>query len=104
MLEEDYSKISPLTYSLQSEPNIAYVIVRDQFGTTINQKGEMYTRQKIMQIIVPLEYFQVNVGEVEIGVKTISLITKRKPFFDTLITALLYSLLSFMISLFISKN
>ena len=79
MLEEEYSKISPLTYSLQSEPNIAYVIVRDQFGTTINQKGEVYHDQ-LMQIIVPLEYFQVNVGEVEIGVKKISLINKKKTY------------------------
>ena len=43
MLEGDYAKISPLTYSLQSEPNIAYVIVKDKEGTTINQKGDMYT-------------------------------------------------------------
>ena len=39
MLEGKYSQISPLTYSLQSEPNIAYVIVKDKDGITVNQKG-----------------------------------------------------------------
>ena len=40
MLQGKYTEISPLTYSLQSEPNIAYVIVKDKEGITINQKGD----------------------------------------------------------------
>ncbi|WP_428911433.1 EAL domain-containing protein [Niallia sp. Krafla_26] len=104
ILEEDYSKITPLTYSLQSEPNIAYVIVRDQFGTTINQKGETYTNQ-IMKIKVPLDYFQVNMGEVEIGVITTRLNQQKYSLlFDTFVTALVYSLLSFIISYIISRK
>ena len=47
MLEGDYAKISPLTYSLQSEPNIAYVIVRDTEGMAIKQKGEMRSIKRI---------------------------------------------------------
>lgn len=106
MLEGDYEKISPLTYSLQSEPNIAYVIVRDQEGTTINQKGDMYTNQDhLIPVKVPLEYFQVHLGEVEIGFKKTSLNQQKRALIsDTVITALVYSLLSLIISMIISKK
>ena len=105
-LKSDYAKISPLTYSLQSEPNIAYVIVKDQEGTTINQKGDMYTNpDHLIPVKVPLEYFQVQLGEVEIGLKTTSLNQQKRALLsDTIITALIYSLLSLIISLFISKK
>ena len=101
MLEGDYAKISPLTYSLQSEPNIAYVIVKDKEGTTINQKGDMYTNpENLIPVKVPLEYFRVQLGEVEIGLKTTSLNQQKKALLsDTIITALIYSLLSLFISL-----
>ena len=106
MLEGDYAKISPLTYSLQSEPNIAYVIVKDKEGTTINQKGDMYTNpDHLIPVKVPLEYFQVQLGEVEIGLKTTSLNQQKRALLsDTIITALIYSLLSLIISGFISKK
>ena len=106
MLEGDYAKISPLTYSLQSEPNIAYVIVKDKEGTTINQKGDMYTNpDHLIPVKMPLEYFQVQLGEVEIGLKTTSLNQQKRALLsDTIITALIYSLLSLIISGFISKK
>ena len=106
MLEGDYSKISPLTYSLQSEPNIAYVIVRDLEGTTINQKGETeIDRANVMVHTVSLEYFQEKVGEVEIALKTISLEKQRAALRkDTIITAFIFSLLSLVISYRISKR
>ena len=106
MLEGDYAKISPLTYSLQSEPNIAYVIVKDKEGTTINQKSDMYTNPvHLIPVKVPLEYFQVQLGEVEIGLKTTSLNQQKRALLsDTIITALIYSLLSLIISVFISKK
>lgn len=106
MLEGDYARISPLTYSLQSEPNIAYVIVRDIEGTTINQKGETTINQeKLMIKKVPLEYFQENVGEVEIALKTTTLQKQKDALLkDTFLTALLYSLLSLVISYALSKK
>ena len=106
MLEGKYEKISPLTYSLQSEPNIAYVIVRDPEGTTINQKGDMYTKpENLIPVKVPLEYFRVQLGEVEIGLKTTSLNQQKKALVsDTIITALIYSLLSLFISFLISNK
>lgn len=106
MLEGDYARISPLTYSLQSEPNIAYVIVRDIEGATINQKGETTINQeKLMIKKVPLEYFQENVGEVEIALKTTTLQKQKDALLkDTFLTALLYSLLSLVISYALSKK
>lgn len=106
MLEGDYSKISPLTYSLQSEPNIAYVIVRDIDGTTINQKGETtIDRNHLMVKKVPLEYFQEKVGEVEIAVRTTSLEEQRDALRnDTILTVIIYSFLSLVISYKISKR
>ena len=82
MLEGDYAKISPLTYSLQSEPNIAYVIVKDKEGTTINQKGARTNPDHLIPVKVPLEYFQVQLGEVEIGLKTTSLNQQKGNFFQ----------------------
>jgi len=104
MLEEDYSNLSPLTYSLQSEPNIAYVIIRDKEGTTVNQKGETTVEDLIIERI-PIEYFQVNVGEVEIGLKTTTLAQQKKMVLsDTIITAIIYSLLSLIFSYIISTR
>lgn len=81
MLQEDYSHISPLTYSLLSEPNIAYVIVKDKGGATINQKGETtIDKENIVVEKVPLQYFQENVGEVEIALKTDTLQQNKKAF------------------------
>jgi diguanylate cyclase (GGDEF)-like protein len=106
MLRGEYSKISPLTYSLQSRPNIAYVIVRDKEGTTINQKGETsIDKQHLMITKVPLEYFQEHVGEVEIGLKTKALEEQQDRLLrDTFFTAVVYSLLSLIISFLISSK
>ncbi|WP_071393971.1 EAL domain-containing protein [Bacillus tuaregi] len=104
MLEEDYSNLSPLTYSLQSEPNIAYVIIRDKEGTTVNQKGETNLTDLIIEKI-PLEYFKVNVGEVEMGLKTTTLKKqKQMVLIDTVITVISYSLLSLIFSYIISRK
>lgn len=106
MLQGNYSDISPLTYSLQSSPNIAYVIVRDTEGITINQKGDTTINQEnIMVEKIPLEYFQTNVGEVEIAIKTDSLKAQKKSLlFDTIITVVIFSLISLILSYYISKK
>lgn len=106
MLQEKYSLISPLTYSLQSEPNIAYVIVRDKEGITVNQKGNTtIDKDKIIVEKVPLEYFQDNVGEVEIALKTDSLEEQENALLiDTIITAVIFSLISLILSYYISKK
>lgn len=106
MLEGDYSHISPLTYSLLSEPNIAYVIVKDKGGITVDQKGET-TIDKDLIIIEKesLEYFQEKVGTIEIALKTNSLVEQRKDLFsDTLLTALIISFISLLFSFIISKG
>ena len=106
MMKEDFSYITPLAYSLLSEPNIAYVIVKDKEGITVNQKGETtIDKANIFIEKVPLEYFQEKVGEVEIGLKKTSLNEQRKSLFsDTLITALVISFLSLLFSFIISKG
>lgn len=106
MLQEKYSEISPLTYSLQSEPNIAYVIVKDTNGITVNQKGDttIDTHDIIIEK-VPLEYFQENVGEVEIALKTATLEEQKKSvLLDTLISAIIFSLISLFLSYYVSKK
>lgn len=106
MLQGNYSEISPLTYSLQSSSNIAYVVVRDTEGITINQKGD--TTIDIENLLIekiPLEYFQENVGEVEIALKTDSLKSQEKSLlFDTILTAFIFSLISLILSYYISKK
>lgn len=106
MLQEKYSQISPLTYSLQSEPNIAYVIIKDKEGITVNQKGNTtIDKDKIMVEKVPLEYFQENVGEVEIALKIDKLEKqKRSLVFDTIITVLIFSFISLILSYYVSKK
>lgn len=106
MLQEKYSQISPLTYSLQSEPNIAYVIIKDKEGITVNQKGNTtIDKDKIMVEKVPLEYFQENVGEVEIALKIDTLEKqKRSLVFDTILTALIFSFISLILSYYVGKK
>lgn len=106
MLQGNYSQISPLTYSLQNEPNIAYVIVKDKEGRTVNQKGDtLIDKEKIIVEKLPLEYFQENVGEVEIALKTDTLeMEKNSLLSDTIITAVIFSLISIILSYYISKN
>ncbi len=106
MLQEDYSHISPLAYSLLSEPNIAYVIVKDKDGVTVNQKGETTIDKKnIIVEKVPLQYFQENVGEVEIGLKTDTLQQKRESLYvGTAILTMIISFLSLIFSYLISKR
>ncbi len=106
MLKGDYSQITPLTYSLLAEPNIAYVIVRDKDGITINQKGETtINKDEIMIEKVPLEYFQENVGEIEIALYTAPLQEKlNELFINTLIIALVLSLFSIVISTLFSRR
>lgn len=106
MLQGKYSEISPLTYSLQSEPNIAYVIVKDKEGITVNQKGDTtIDKDKIMIEKETLEYFQENVGKVEIALKTDTLESQKKSLlFDTIIIAVIFSLISLILSYYISKK
>ncbi|WP_338448938.1 EAL domain-containing protein [Niallia oryzisoli] len=104
MLEGDYSNLSPLTYSLQSEPNIAYVIIRDKEGNTVNQKGETTLGNLIIEKL-PIEYYKENVGEVEIGLKTTALEKQQKiVLFETIITVIIYSILSLIFSYVISRR
>lgn len=106
MLRGDYSSITPLAYSLLDEPNIAYVIVKDKNGTTVNQKGDTTIDQSsIVLEKFPLDYFQEKVGTIEIALKTSTLVEQRKTLFsDTLITALVISLISLLVSFVISKG
>lgn len=108
MMKQDYSSITPLTYSIMDQPNIAYVIVRDLSGATINQEGEAYLDQNKDNFLVekvPLEYFQQKVGEIEIGLKTTTLQKQKQTLMsDTLITALMFSFLSLILSYVISRG
>ena len=52
-----------------------------------------------------LEYFQENVGEVEIALKTDTLESQKKSlFFDTIMTAVVFSLIALILSYYISKT
>lgn len=110
MMKGDYSFITPLAYSLVSEPNIAYVIVKDKEGTTVNQKGDApmdKDKEKNPYLVekIPLEYFKEKVGEIEIGLRTTTLKEQRRAlFYDTLITTLMISFLSLLFSYLISRG
>lgn len=105
MLNEDYSSISPLAYSLLEQPNIQYVIVRDQAGTVVNQKGETFTNAELLIEKVPLVYFNTNLGEIEIALKKDSLLAKQRNLYTyTLLVMLIVSACSMVISVLLSKK
>ena len=106
MLQGNYSLISPLAYALVSGPNIAYVIVKDKDGITVNQKGETtIDDENIIKEKVPLEYFQEKVGEVEIALRTDSLQEKQGTLLsETVYITLLISILSLILSYLISRR
>lgn len=106
MLKGNYSNVTPLAYSLLSQPNIAYVKVQDHGGATVVQKGEITIDKNDVYIEkVPLEYFQENVGKIEIGIKTITLQGQKKELLNsTVIISLIVSLLSLLLSYLISRT
>lgn len=105
MLNEDYSSISPLAYSLLDQPNIQYVIVRDQAGTVVNQKGETFTNKELFIEKVPLVYFNSNLGEIEIALKKDNLLSKQRSLYTyTILIMLIVSASSMFISIIISRK
>ncbi|HHW36502.1 MAG TPA: EAL domain-containing protein [Bacillales bacterium] len=105
MLNEDYSSISPLAYSLLDQPNIQYVIVRDEVGTVVNQKGETFTNKELFIEKVPLVYFNSNLGEIEIALKKDNLLSKQRNLYtDTILIMLIVSAFSMFISIIISRK
>ena len=106
MLEGDYSQITPLAYSLLSEPNIAYVIVRDNDGIIVNQKGKTaINKEDVIIETVPLEYFQEDVGEIEIALYTAPLQEKMKELFiNTVIITFVLTVFSIIISTLFSRR
>lgn len=106
MLEGEYSEISPLAYSLVDQPDVEYVKISDADGTVINQKGEtLDSNMNLMVERVPILYFQKNVGEIEIGVRTDKLVAQKETLFrSTFVTALLTSLASVLLSYWISRR
>ncbi len=105
MLNEDYSSISPLAYSLLDQPNIQYVIVRDQDGTVVNQKGETFTNKELFIEKVPLVYFNSNLGEIEIALKKDNLLSKQRNLYTyTILIMLIVSASSMFISIIISRK
>lgn len=70
MLKQEYSQITPLTYSLLEQPHVQYVIIRDQQGHVVSQKGEADTGTHVIVQKVPVLYFQKTVGEIEIALRT----------------------------------
>lgn len=105
MLKEEYTEISPLSYSLVEQPNFQYVIVRDLTGTVVNQKGQTITEQGLIKENVPIIYFQQPVGEVELGLKTDALKDQiRQLYFYTLLVALLMTLVSALLAYVLSRK
>lgn len=105
MLNEDYSSISPLAYSLLDQPNIQYVIVRDQAGTVVNQKGETFTNNELFIEKVPLVYFNSDLGEIEIALKKDNLLSKQRSLYTyTILIMLIVSASSMFISIIISRK
>lgn len=105
MLKEQYEQISPLAYSLLSQPNVQYVIVRDAAGRIVNQKGETVGQNNVLVEKVPLTYFQKEIGEVEIALRTDTL--KRQITFlhvSTAFVTLIFSLLAAFLSLLVSRR
>lgn len=106
LLEEDYTNISPLAYSLIDQPDVKYVKIRDANGKVINQKGETLDEsEKVMIETVPVLYFQKKVGEIEIAVKTNKMEERKENIFRSItITALITSLFSLLLSFWVSRR
>jgi diguanylate cyclase (GGDEF)-like protein len=106
MLQGDYSQISPLAYSLINQPEVKYVTIRDNSGNVVNQKGETTDgNDNVMIERVPILYFQKNVGEIEIALKTEKMEEQVQSLVkSTILTALLTSLASVLLSYWISKR
>lgn len=106
LLEEDYTNISPLAYSLIDQPDVKYVKIRDANGKVINQKGETLDEsEKVMIETVSVLYFQKKVGEIEIAVKTNKMEERKENIFRSItITALITSLISLLLSFWVSRR
>ncbi|WP_017754248.1 EAL domain-containing protein [Calidifontibacillus oryziterrae] len=105
MLQEDFSAISPLAYSLLEQPNIQYVIVKDKDGTIVNQKGDTLTNNNLLIEQIPLIYFNSNLGEIEIALKADSLMIERRRIYTyTILLALFVSAITMIVSVLMSKK
>lgn len=106
MLQEDYSQISPHAYSLLDQPNVQYVIIRDEYGNVVNQKGEtLNTNNEIIVEKIPISYFQKYLGEIEIALQTIVLKEQRADLYlYILFTSFIATIISVLLSFFLAKN
>jgi diguanylate cyclase (GGDEF)-like protein len=106
MLQEDYSQITPLVYSLLSEPNIAFVRITDNEGKIVVQKGEtMIDKNEVLVEKIPLQYFQENVGEVDIALRTNTLMKKQEELVsDVVFLTLIISIISLVFSYLITRR
>lgn len=106
MLQGDYSEISPLAYSLIDQPDVQYVKIKDEDGNIINQKGEtLDNSERLMVKRVPIIYFQKEVGEIEIALRTDKMERQKETVFrSTLVTSVLTSLAAILLSFWLSRR
>lgn len=104
MLKKEYEEISPLLYAIISHPTVQYVIVRDLTGRIVQLKGETESGKDLLVERIPLQYFQKKVGEIEIAMNTDRLTHQRSSLFNSTVTvAVLLSILSLIVSVFLSR-
>lgn len=105
MLEEDYSQMTPMVYSLIDQPHIQYVIVRDKNGKIVNQKGEKINEDKLLIESVPLEYFNETLGEIEIALRTDVMNKQLNSLVQfTFFISIIISILAMIVTLILSKK
>lgn len=105
MLQENYSSMNPLVYSLLDQPNVQFVKIVDAEGTVVSQKGETVTDEKVLVERVPISYFQTDLGEVEIGLMTTELRKQQLSlFFYVIGITVVICALAVLISSFVSRH
>lgn len=105
MLKEEYGNISPLAYAMMDHSNVQYVIIRDLQGVVVNQKGETMDEDQLLVEKVPLIYFNKELGEIEVGLKTQTLEQQREDLLIfTILLCVAVSILSLIISSFVSNK
>lgn len=105
MLEEDYSQMTPMVYALLDQPHIQYVIVQDKNGNVVNQKGEKTRKDQLFMESVPLEYFDENLGKIEIGLRTDEMNEQLNNVVKfTFIISIIISILAMFVTLILSNR
>ncbi|RSK29017.1 EAL domain-containing protein [Bacillus sp. HMF5848] len=105
MLRGEYSHIHPITQSLVKNPDIQYIVVRDRYGTIIDEKGYPEDVEDTLLIeSAKIEYAAQELGVAEVGLRKDTLKKEQQQLLlHSIAVALLVSFLSIILSWLISR-